>query len=64
MSIDLKRVVCMPSCPECDSNLHINLDKVEERDEVTCDECGAEYEITQLEPLGITRVVNEEEEEE
>ena len=64
MSIDLKRVGPLPSCPECDSDLDLNLEKVEERDEVTCSECGAEYEVAQLEPLELTRVVNEEEEEE
>ena len=54
----------MPSCPECDSDLSLDLDKVEVRDEVTCDECGADFEVAQLEPLELTRVVNEEDEEE
>jgi alpha-aminoadipate carrier protein LysW len=64
MSIDLKRVGSMPSCPECDGDLDLNLDQVEERDEVTCNECGAEYEVTRLEPLELKRVVDEKEEEE
>jgi alpha-aminoadipate/glutamate carrier protein LysW len=46
----------MPSCPECESNLDIELDEVEEGDVVACDECGSEYEIVGVEPLELSRV--------
>jgi alpha-aminoadipate carrier protein LysW len=49
----------MPSCPECESNLDIELDEVEEGDVVACDECGTEYEIVGVEPLELTRVGDE-----
>jgi alpha-aminoadipate carrier protein LysW len=46
----------MPTCPECDNNLDIELDEVEEGDVVACDECGADYEIVGVEPLELSRV--------
>lgn len=49
----------MPSCPECENNLDIELDEVEEGDVVACEECGTEYEIVGVEPLELTRVGDE-----
>jgi alpha-aminoadipate carrier protein LysW len=46
----------MPSCPECENDLGIELDEVEEGDVVTCDECGSEYEVVGVEPLELARV--------
>jgi alpha-aminoadipate carrier protein LysW len=46
----------MPSCPECENDLNIELDEVEEGDVVTCDECGSEYEVVGVEPLELARV--------
>jgi alpha-aminoadipate carrier protein LysW len=46
----------MPSCPECENDLDIELDEVEEGDVVACDECGTEYEVVGVEPLELTRV--------
>ena len=65
----------MPSCPECENELDVELDEVEEGDVVACDECGTEYEVVGVEPLELTRVdddldeddeepLNEDEEEE
>ncbi len=65
----------MPSCPECENVLDIELDEVAEGDVITCDECGTEYEVVGVEPLELARVsesldeddvdlLNEEEEEE
>ena len=52
----------MPSCPECESLLDIELDEVEEGDVVACDECGTEYEIVAVEPLELSRVGDEDDE--
>jgi alpha-aminoadipate carrier protein LysW len=41
----------MPSCPECENELDIEMDEVEEGDIVTCEECGTEYEVVGVEPL-------------
>jgi alpha-aminoadipate carrier protein LysW len=49
----------MPSCPECENDLDLEMDEVEEGDVVACDECGTEYEIVGVEPLELTRVGDE-----
>jgi alpha-aminoadipate carrier protein LysW len=46
----------MPNCPECENDLDVELDEVEEGDILTCDECGTEYEVVGVEPLELTRV--------
>ena len=46
----------MPSCPECDNLLDIEVDEVEEGDVVACEECGTEYEVVGVEPLELARV--------
>jgi alpha-aminoadipate carrier protein LysW len=52
----------MPTCPECESDLDIELDEVEEGDVVSCEECGTEYEIVGVDPLELTRVGDDEDE--
>lgn len=54
----------MPSCPECESDLDIEMDEVEEGDVVACDECGTEYEVVGVEPLELSKVGEDEDEEE
>ena len=46
----------MTSCPECESDLDIDVDEVEEGDVVACDECGTEYEVVAVEPLELSKV--------
>ncbi len=46
----------MPSCPECENNLDIEIDEVEEGDVIACDECGSEFEVVGVEPLELARV--------
>jgi alpha-aminoadipate carrier protein LysW len=46
----------MPSCPECENELNIDVGEVEEGDIVTCEECGTEYEIVGVEPLELARI--------
>jgi alpha-aminoadipate carrier protein LysW len=46
----------MPSCPECENELDVELDEVEEGDVVACEECGTEYEVVGVEPLELARV--------
>jgi len=53
----------MPSCPECENELDIELDEVEEGDVVACDECGTEYEVVGVEPLELARIGDEIDEE-
>ena len=49
----------MPSCPECENDLDVELDEVEEGDVVACEECGTEYEVGGVEPLELVRVGDE-----
>jgi alpha-aminoadipate carrier protein LysW len=49
----------MPSCPECENELDVDVDEVEEGDVIACDECGTEYEVVGVEPLELTRVGDE-----
>jgi alpha-aminoadipate/glutamate carrier protein LysW len=53
----------MPSCPECDNELDIEVDEVEEGDVVTCEECGTEFEVVGVEPLELARVEDDLEDE-
>jgi alpha-aminoadipate carrier protein LysW len=46
----------MPSCPECDTALNVEIDEVEEGDVIACEECGTEYEVVGVEPLELARV--------
>lgn len=43
----------MVKCPVCDAALDIDEDELDEGDEFTCDECGAELAVVGTEPLEI-----------
>ena len=46
----------MPSCPECENDLDVAIEELEEGDVVVCDECGSEYEVVGVETLELSRV--------
>jgi alpha-aminoadipate carrier protein LysW len=52
----LREEAAMTSCPECENNLDIDVEEVEEGDVVACDECGTEYEVVGVEPLELSKV--------
>ena len=54
----------MPTCPECENSLDIEEDEIEEGDVVSCEECGTEYEVVGVEPLELSRVGDELDEDE
>ncbi|MBC8166909.1 MAG: hypothetical protein H7Y20_13700 [Bryobacteraceae bacterium] len=54
----------MVNCPVCDAALDIDEDELDEGDEFTCDECGAEVAVVGTDPLEIESVADGEEEEE
>jgi len=54
----------MPTCPECENDLDIEEDEIEEGDVVACEECGTEYEVVGVEPLELSRVGDESDEDE
>jgi alpha-aminoadipate carrier protein LysW len=49
----------MAICPDCENTLSIDLDDVEEGETITCDECGAEFEIVGTEPLELKKLEEE-----
>ena len=53
----------MVICPECESDLDIEEDEVDEGEIVSCPECGTDFEVVAVEPLELTRVEDENEEE-
>lgn len=53
----------MPTCPECENELDVELDELEEGDVLACDECGSEYEVVGVEPLELAKVDEEYDEE-
>jgi alpha-aminoadipate/glutamate carrier protein LysW len=55
--------IVMTSCPECENNLDIDVDEVEEGDVVACEECGSEFEVVGVDPLELARVEDDLEEE-
>jgi alpha-aminoadipate/glutamate carrier protein LysW len=54
----------MVNCPVCDAVLDVEEDELDEGDEFTCEECGAEVAVVSTDPLEIEPSVDEDEEEE
>lgn len=54
----------MVLCPECETDLDIEVDEVDEGEIVSCPECGTDFEVVTANPLELNRVAEEEEEEE
>jgi alpha-aminoadipate carrier protein LysW len=54
----------MVLCPECESDLDIEEDELDEGEIVSCTECGADFEVVGVEPLELARISEEEDEDE
>jgi alpha-aminoadipate carrier protein LysW len=54
----------MVACPECESDLDIEEDEIDEGEVVSCPECGTDFEVVTTNPLELNRVAEEEGEEE
>jgi alpha-aminoadipate carrier protein LysW len=50
----------MVQCPECESDLDIEVDEVDEGEIVSCPECGTDFEVITTNPLELKRVEEEE----
>jgi alpha-aminoadipate/glutamate carrier protein LysW len=46
----------MVICPECESDLDIEEDEVDEGEVVSCPECGTDFEVVAIEPLELSKV--------
>lgn len=53
----------MVQCPECESDLDIEVDEVDEGEIVSCPECGTDFEVVTTNPLELRQVEEEEFEE-
>jgi alpha-aminoadipate/glutamate carrier protein LysW len=51
-------------CPQCESDMDIEEDEVDEGEVVSCPECGTEFEVVTVNPLELNPVEEEKEEEE
>ncbi len=54
----------MVLCPECESDLDIEEDEVDEGEIVSCPECGTDFEVVTTNPLELNRLEEEEAEDE
>jgi alpha-aminoadipate carrier protein LysW len=50
----------MVACPDCESDLDIDEDEVDEGEVVACPECGSEFEVVTIDPLELKPVEEEE----
>jgi alpha-aminoadipate carrier protein LysW len=54
----------MVLCPECESDLDVEEDELDEGEILSCSECGSDFEVVGVEPLELTKVSEEDEEDE
>ncbi len=54
----------MVTCPVCDGAIDLEEDDVDEGDNISCDECGAELIVTGTDPLEVEAAEEEEDEDE
>jgi alpha-aminoadipate/glutamate carrier protein LysW len=53
----------MVLCPECESDLDVEEDELDEGEILSCAECGSDFEVVGVEPLELTKVSDEDEDE-
>ena len=54
----------MTRCPECDAEIDLDEDEVEEGEIVGCPECDVELEVTQIHPVHLIVISEDEDEDE
>lgn len=54
----------MVLCPECESDLDIEQDELDEGEVVSCVECGTDFEVVTVEPLELARISDDDDEDE
>jgi alpha-aminoadipate carrier protein LysW len=53
----------MVNCPDCNSQIDVDEEELDEGDTIICEECGAELRVLGLDPLELESVEDEEDEE-
>jgi alpha-aminoadipate carrier protein LysW len=46
-------------CPECDTNLDVDEDEIDEGEIISCPECGSDFEVITLNPIELKPVEEE-----
>ena len=54
----------MVLCPECETDLDIEEEEVDEGEIVSCPECGSDFEVVTVNPLELNKVSEDEDEDE
>jgi alpha-aminoadipate carrier protein LysW len=54
----------MVVCPECESDLDVEEEELDEGEILSCTECGTDFEVVGVEPLELAKVTEDEEVEE
>lgn len=54
----------MVLCPDCETDLDVEEDEVDEGEIVSCPECGTDFEVVTTNPLELKRISEEDEDEE
>ena len=49
----------MVLCPECESDLDIEEDELDEGEVISCTECGSDFEVVGVEPLELARIADD-----
>jgi alpha-aminoadipate carrier protein LysW len=52
----------MVLCPDCETDLDLEEDEVDEGEVVSCPECGTDFEVVTTNPLELNRISEEDEE--
>jgi alpha-aminoadipate carrier protein LysW len=62
--IETDREIEMVLCPECESDLDLDEEEVEEGDVVSCTECGTDFEVVTADPLELHAVSEDDDDDE
>lgn len=54
----------MVLCPECETDLDVEEDELDEGEVISCAECGSDFEVVGVEPLELTRIQDDDDEDE
>jgi alpha-aminoadipate/glutamate carrier protein LysW len=59
-----KERTAVTKCPDCDAELDLDEDEVEEGEILSCPECDIELEVTQIHPVHLIKISEDEDEDE
>lgn len=46
----------MVLCPECETNLDVDIEEIDEGEMISCPECGTEFEVVTTSPLELKAI--------